>query len=73
MKLQGQKDLLIALSHAKDITVWEHVFTPKEYIVSHLEEFFSKYAYNANILCFGRFRLVIFIENGPFRKILPAK
>ena len=45
MKLQGQKDLLIALSYAKDITVWEHVFTPKEFLVTHLEEFFSKYVF----------------------------
>lgn len=44
VKLQGQKDLLIALSHSKEINVWEHIFTPKEYLVSHLEEFFSKYA-----------------------------
>jgi len=42
VKLQGQKDLLIALSYAKDITVWEHVFTPKEYLTSHLEDLFSK-------------------------------
>ncbi|XP_065072072.1 nck-associated protein 1 homolog [Rhopilema esculentum] len=41
-KLQGQKDLLISLSHTKEIMVWEHTFTPKEYLVSHLEEFFTK-------------------------------
>ena len=35
-------DLLQAITHSKDINVWEHVFTPREYLVTHLEEFFSK-------------------------------
>lgn len=37
-----QIDLLTAITHAKDTVVWEHVFSPREYLVSHLEEFFSK-------------------------------
>lgn len=41
-KFQGQVELLQAITLCKDITVWEHVFTPREYLVTHLEEFFSK-------------------------------
>lgn len=41
-KYQGQVNLLQAITHCKDLTVWEHVFSPREYLVSHLEEFFSK-------------------------------
>eukprot|EP00111_Clytia_hemisphaerica_P009811 TCONS_00028792-protein len=41
-KYHGQIDLLTAITHCKDLVVWEHVFSPREYLVSHLEEFFSK-------------------------------
>ncbi len=42
VKYQGQNDLLIAITYAKEINVWEHVFSPKEYLISHLEEYFAK-------------------------------
>eukprot|EP00794_Sanderia_malayensis_P017057 gene17057-18775_t len=42
VKYQGQNDMLIAVTHCKDITVWDHVFSPKEYLVSHLEDDFAK-------------------------------
>lgn len=41
-KYHGQVDLLSAITYCKDLVVWEHVFSPREYLVSHLEEFFSK-------------------------------
>ncbi|XP_065648480.1 nck-associated protein 1 homolog isoform X3 [Hydra vulgaris] len=41
-KYHSQIDLLLAITHCKDIHVWEHIFSPKEYLVSQLEEFFSK-------------------------------
>jgi len=42
IKYLGQVDLLLAITHCKDITVWEHVFSPREFLVTHLEEFFAK-------------------------------
>lgn len=42
IKYLGMVDLLLSITHCKDLTVWEHVFTPREYLVSHLEEYFAK-------------------------------
>ncbi|XP_031558221.1 nck-associated protein 1 homolog isoform X1 [Actinia tenebrosa] len=41
-KLLAFTELCSAICHTEAIPVWEHVFAPKEYLSSQLEEFFAK-------------------------------
>ena len=42
VKLQSFTELCLAITHTEAIPVWEHIFAPKEYLSSQLEEFFAK-------------------------------
>ncbi|EDO45022.1 predicted protein [Nematostella vectensis] len=41
-KLLSLTELCHAITHTEAIPVWEHIFAPKEYLSSQLEEFFAK-------------------------------
>ena len=47
--VQTLVDMSFSVNSFPSISVWEHTFVPREYLVSHLEDLFMKYVVNGCI------------------------